>query len=430
MTRVESPSRASTSQEPVAARHTTIFLAVTGIALVTRLVYLLTANTLGLSAFITGGDAPLYMEQARGLLAGQGHQLYGHPTAFHMPGYSLFLAAVYAVFGQSVVAVGVVQAVLGAVTAGIVGAIATRLAGALAGWVTGLIVAFYPHLLIWTGVVVTEVLFITLAMLALWLLIEGQTRGNWRWFAGAGLVLAVGGLTRSQLLAYVPVAAAVAWGLASGRQRWFRAGWIMLAPVVCTSLWIARNVLVIGVATLSTQGTEAIWYGNNPNVAAYHRGGYAYEPPLPQPAPPGLGTDTEAARSAVYGRALRAYLSDHPLSVVEDMPLRLWNMWRPVFAGASARNWLVIGGSYLIVLALSVAGLAATLRRGAHPGVRYVQLYVITLALFHALVIGEIRYRMPIEPALAVFAGIAAARAAGALLLSRLEVNRTLARSV
>jgi 4-amino-4-deoxy-L-arabinose transferase-like glycosyltransferase len=406
-----------------------IFIVVTGIALIIRLIYLLTANTLGLSAFITGGDAPLYIEAARGFLAGQGYQLNGYPTAFHMPGYPLFLAAVYAVFGQGTVAVGVVQAVLGAVTAGIVGAIAMRVAGAIAGAVAGLIVAIYPHLLMWTGVVVTEVLFVTLAMLALWLLIEGQIRGSWRWFAGAGLVLAAGGLTRSQLLAYVPVAAAVAWGLTSGRQRWVRAGWIILAPVVFTSLWIARNALVIGAVTLSTQGTEAIWYGNNPNVAAYHRGGYAYEPPLPQPAPPGLGTDMEAERSAVYGRAVRDYLSDHPLSVVEDMPLRLWNMWRPVFAGASARNWLVIGGSYLIVLALSLAGLTITLRRRAHPGVRYVQFYVLTLALFHALVIGEIRYRMPIEPALAVFAGIAVAHAVGALLPGRLEVGGTLAKS-
>lgn len=423
-TRPRGHSPAPLDLESILTKNRLIVSTVFCAALIVRLAYLMIAHRIGISPIV--GDSPGYIDIAARLAAGNGFQAAdGSPTAWRVPVYPLLLAAIFAVLGPNYDVLGIVQAVLGALTAGLVAAIAWRLAGPISGWFAGLTVAFYPHLITWTPYVLSEIPFIFFAMLALWLLVEGQSQGSRWWFAWAGLALVLGTLTRTMLLAFIPVAAAMAWWLASARDRWMRAGLVVLAPIVLISLWMIRNALVVGSLTLSTQGPVSIWWGHNPDLATYHSGGYAEEPPPPQPVPAHV---SETELSELYWQGLRAYLSAEPLSVVQDMPVRLWNMWRPWYGGSSVRGLLAFGGSYLVVLALGLAGFMLTLRSPPHQGVRYVQSYVISIALFHAIVIGEIRLRMPIEPALAIFAGIAIAHLVS-LLHPSLEASTLLPQS-
>jgi 4-amino-4-deoxy-L-arabinose transferase-like glycosyltransferase len=411
--RAKAVSPAWAMHHTVLTRSAVVIPAIIVVALLVRLAWLAVAYRTGLNPL--GGDSNDYITIASNVLAGEGFRgPIGEPTAYRMPVYPLYLAGILTVFGTDPNIIGIIQAVLGAVTAGVTAATAWRLAGPVAGWTAGLTMATYPHVVTWTHFVLTETLFIFFAMLALWLLVEAQSRGSWPWFAWAGVALALGALTRTTLLPFIPIAAAAAWWLASGLIRWARAGFVLLAPAVLLGLWVIRNVLVLGAVTLSTQGPQVLWWGHTPDLVSYHRGGHAAAPPPPASVPP-FATEVETA--AIYSQAVRDHLTAHPFAVVENIAIHVWNMWRPVPDSYGVLPWLAFGGSYLLVLALGVVGFALTLRRPPQPGVRYVQGYVIALTLFHALTIGEIRLRMPIMPALVILAAVAVAYIASLLSL-------------
>lgn len=351
-------------------------------------------------------DAVLYDEQARSLLAGGGIRFRGQPTALTVPGYPIFLAGVYSLFGQGPAPLGVIHAILGSLTAGAAAWIALRVGTLLASMVAGVLVALNPHLLLWTGLRLTETLFIALSIASVALLVEGQHRNDRRFFVAAGVTLACAVMTRSVVLPYVPIAAVLAAWLAVGRERWVRPALLILIVAAPIAVWVARNAAAVGVAALTTDSASVLWAGHNPDAAAWHRRGYVDTEPLPVPVDPNA---SEAERYRQKMGFVTRHLAAHPLSVLASIPAKLINMWRPVWAGSKARTWIAVGGSYVLLLLLSFIGVFDLVRRPHAAALYYVLAYIAVLFLVHALTIGEIRYRMPIEPALAVIAGIGAA---------------------
>ena len=92
------------------------------LAFLIRLAYVLSLQPR--SFWFDGGH---YSRLATGLLE---HGAYlndrGHPSAYWPPGYPLFLAAIYQLFGVNIVAVRVVQCLIGAGTVAMVHRIARR----------------------------------------------------------------------------------------------------------------------------------------------------------------------------------------------------------------------------------------------------------------------------------------------------------------
>jgi 4-amino-4-deoxy-L-arabinose transferase-like glycosyltransferase len=90
------------------------------------------------------------------------------PSAFYSPGYPLFLAAVYAVFGADpspLVAVHMAQALLSVVTLFVIFRIGVRLHGRTLGWIAVFLGALYPALTFANQQILTEVLFTCLLCL-------------------------------------------------------------------------------------------------------------------------------------------------------------------------------------------------------------------------------------------------------------------------
>jgi 4-amino-4-deoxy-L-arabinose transferase-like glycosyltransferase len=323
------------------------------------------------------------------------------------PGYPLLLAAIYAVFGPSTLAVGVVQAGLGGVTAALIAWLAWRLAGSVAGVAAGLLAAFYPHLVFWTGHVLTETPFVLLVIFTLVLLVEGSVRQKTPWFFAAGLALAAGALTRSVFLIYLPVATILVWWLSTGGARWRSAGALLVGAVVLLAPWTIRNAAEIHVLTpVATKSPFVMWQGNSPASTGGTAGYMDVRDFKPLPLPAGT---SEAATYNAYSAAVVDYLKQHPLSVLERAPIKFWNMWRPVYADSSVRNWIVTGGSYVVTLALAAIGLWSMARRSTARPVAYVYGYLGITFVFHLVVTGMIRFRLPLEAVLLVAAGIGVA---------------------
>jgi 4-amino-4-deoxy-L-arabinose transferase-like glycosyltransferase len=210
-----------------------------------------------------------YFALAQNIAAGNGFSLDGaHPTAFRVPFYPMFLAAL--TFGQQAfLPVLVAQSLVGAGLVLCAALIARELFGNTAAIIAALITAVYPYYVVHDTALQETSLYTFLMALAVLLLLRVHRNGSVLTGIGAGLALGAAVLTRANLAPFALVAQlwlALAGGsnAAPWRRRFFVAilcagtGMLMVAP------WLIRAHEITGLVTLSTQNGFFLWLGNNP----------------------------------------------------------------------------------------------------------------------------------------------------------------------
>lgn len=214
-------------------------------------------------AFDTG-DAPFYIRLAANWLRNgvYGFSINGRlaPVDMRVPGYPVFLAAIFAFAGNSQRAVMLVQVAVDLATCFLIVAMAILLArpdsrrrvALAAPWLA----ALCPFIANYTAVVLCEVLVTFLTALALLVLLETEigrpsaiesrsSRGtNMPWFL-AGIVVGLGTLVRPEtplVLAAAGLTAAAKWWRPRDWRKIARVGLLMAAGLALPLLpWAARN---------------------------------------------------------------------------------------------------------------------------------------------------------------------------------------------
>ncbi|MEQ8603678.1 MAG: glycosyltransferase family 39 protein [Marivibrio sp.] len=179
------------------------------------------------------------------------------PEVERMPLYPYFLAIVTTLFGPHLQAVLAVQAALDAAACVMIGLLAARWSAG-AGLIAGLLAAFSPILVIHSGMILTETLFLTLftGMLLLALrFLERPTAGA---AGGAGLLLGAATLARSVTAPMIGAMTVAAFAVAQARERrWLKsagcAALLFAAACVAISPLLTRNFTELGAASLSAQ---------------------------------------------------------------------------------------------------------------------------------------------------------------------------------
>lgn len=390
------------------------------VAFTVRVVYVVLQTRLDLFVLsFEGGDAQFYLEIARNIAAGSGMSVSGRPTAFVGPGYPLFLAALLRI-GADPLTVGVIQAGLGAATAVLAGLTSLELARAVdleqrvqqrVALASAGLVALYPHLVFWTGYVLTETLFVFLVAAALYALVRARRTRAIRAALIAGLVAGLAAVTRAPFLV-VGLALGGGWYLRdTGPRRGLLATAFLLALLLPVGAWTARNIAVMGAPVVTSTESGFVFYtGNSPGATGGSRG-YVDEKDFRLPAgPPPPGGEVERDRFFL-GHAL-AHVASDPLAVIGRWPAKVVNMWRPSYEGASARNEIVTLVTYVPVLLTGLAGATyLAFRGGLHSSAVTPALFLFIWAGIHIAVTGMIRFRLPAELVLmeaAPFAGLAA----------------------
>lgn len=296
---------------------TGVFLA----ALVVRVAFvLIQTRFLVFDLPFVAGDSLLYLELARNINAGDGMRTAAGPTAYVGPVYPLFLALLTSL-GLDVHGIGLVQAILGSVTAALVALCAAELAlasgrpdrAAPHAGIAGGATAVYPHIVAWTGYVLTETLFLALVAAAVFFALRAARAAALPLAAGAGLFAGAAALTRSAYLAAALVT--FTWLALSARTRR-----LQLAALFAVSLalpvagWTARNVADIGAPIVtSTSGGGSMYHGNARGGTGGTRG-YADDVDIPELVPPS-GLD-EVGRDRFYMRAALADISSDALGTI------------------------------------------------------------------------------------------------------------------
>lgn len=379
---------------------TRIALAATALALLVRVAYVTvqTVTPVFDVAFV-GGDAVLYANIASGIADGHGMQFGGRPTAYVSPGYPIFLAALLRI-GADPLAVGLVQAVLGALTVLCACVTVFELARPaerrLAVAITGLAAAVYPHLVQWTGYMLTETLFVALVAVAIALMVRALHDRQPALAALAGIAGGAAAVTRPPFLAVVAVI--VIWAFREtlrGRMPMAVPLSFAAAAAVLPGAWASRNAIELGAPVVTSTESGFVFYQGNSRASTGGSRGYV-EPPDFVPIDPPVPM-SEVDKDRFYLEIALADIADDPVRTVVRWPAKLWNMWRPAYADASPRNLAVTTGTYVPTLLFGVIGAVVLFRRIGLASAPVPLLILLTWVVIHVIVTGMIRFRLASE---------------------------------
>jgi 4-amino-4-deoxy-L-arabinose transferase-like glycosyltransferase len=205
---------------------------------------------------------------AQNIAAGNGVSLGdGPPTAFRVPLYPMFLAAL-TLGHHTFLPIIIAQSLIGAGTVLCAALIARDLFGNPAAVIAAVLTAIYPYYLVHDTALQETSLYTFLMALAIVLLLRVRRSGSIPAAIGAGVALGAAVLTRANL-APVALLAPVWLALAGGShavpwQRRLRVAIICAGVCMLTvTPWLIRAYQLTGSITLSTQNGFFLWVGNN-----------------------------------------------------------------------------------------------------------------------------------------------------------------------
>jgi 4-amino-4-deoxy-L-arabinose transferase-like glycosyltransferase len=217
-----------------------------------------------------GPDSFEYSRHAQSMLRHGVYSLDGRtPDRMRQPGYPLFLAVVYALFGPSNTPVYYVQAVLNTVNVFLVWKLA-RILGLSSGVAAGaaLLLAVYPPFARLSGLILNETLSILLLLSFAVVFVRTAAEPLAGRAIALGSLLGVHTLCRP-ITALFPVWLTVLmWFVLRRARPALRIGALATVGFALALVpWTARNAIVLGRATfLSTEGGASLYVGVRPDA--------------------------------------------------------------------------------------------------------------------------------------------------------------------
>jgi 4-amino-4-deoxy-L-arabinose transferase-like glycosyltransferase len=323
---------------------------------------------------------------------------------YRPPLYVYFIAFFKAAFG-SLIAVQSVQACVSVALIPAVGRIGRRFFGGRAGLIASALAAFYPESVWFSIHFWSETVFIVLLYWSLDRLLAAKSKRSVMAALLAGFLLGLATLTRETSLYFAPLAALWLVIGSERRREWLRAGVFVAALTLTIAPWTLRNwMLFRAFVPVSTASGLNLWQGNVPLAWNEVHSQYITIPGR-------INRDRYARHlglTAIWQRQptwiFEKLAAQMPLFwEVENFPLRhlYLEAYGPVDPDAYALAALIVLTPYLLTLVCFVLGLAAT---RFDKGQALIVLFVVYYNMLHVVAHSFSRYRLPVMPALFIFA--------------------------
>lgn len=396
------------------------------IAFVLRLFYLVQIQSIPLFYHLAG-DGRTYDEWAQRIAVGD---WLGKGVFYQAPFYPYFLGVLQLFFGHNLWLIRFVQIILGSLSCALIYLIGRKLFSRTTGIAAGLILACYAPAIFFDALIEKSILDLFLLSLLLFLLIGPVETRQWiRWLA-AGATLGLFGLSRENALilaAVVPVWLVITFSDQNiqTRARWaalfFGGLLLVLVPVGI------RNLAVGGEFKLTTSQFGANFFiGNNPAADGTYGSVHKIigEPQLE-------GNDAARLAERALGRHLSpGEVSDYWLkkswNYIRTEPTKWFQLlakkWLMVWNAREVEDsddfyiycqwsWLLTFFSWInhfgVLAPLAAAGVWLTRNQWRRSWLLYA--IIISFALSVTVFYVFARYRFPLVPLLALFAGAALA---------------------
>lgn len=358
-----------------------------------------------------------YEDIANSLLAGHGYTYVVGQTpyvaAVSSPLYVLLTVGVYLITGHSQTVVLVLQALAGGLTAVLAGWLAAHATRPEAAWIAGGLVAIDPGLLVYAAEL-HPLTFDALAFLAvICLTVALPFHPRVRSAALVGLSLGIAALTRTTILSLTPLLLLWANRYRGMRLLSWSAAALVIVALVVYSPWPIRNSVLLGqLVPGSSESTEWLWRGTNPNAtgSSLTAEGQTMLSVAPPEFQARVAAANEAERINLYRDAAYQFVEQHPLDAARLFAVKLKAFWwgsestgllYPALWTTLYEAW------YIAVLALAAVGVWSAWRdeRGRSVAVLILASLVL-VAVSQAVFYVEGRHRLAVEPLVLVLASI------------------------
>lgn len=358
----------------------------------------------------------------------------GVPTSLRPPLYPVLVAGIYELFGtENWRAVRIVQALMSLITVCIAFRLGSNAYSREVGLLAAGVMCFYPSLLWYNNLLLTEVLCIFLLSAALLAISRAlQDSSLWPW-AGVGVLIGLTALTRSVfwLLPLVLTVYLIAVGPWRIGRRIASAVTMLTAFCLALAPWSVRNSALqqtfVAVDVMAGRNLMMGNYEYTPKYRAWDAISNAGETSWNQVlfskslVPPGT---TQGQLDKIAMRYGIKYVFTHPLETCERMLVKLVNFWQLEreaikgskegdFGSAARLAWLPmalwITACYIATVFLATFGILLSPPANWRLHVVFVLLIALVCGL-HTITFAHSRYHLPLLPVLSIYAGAAVAR--------------------
>ena len=348
------------------------------------------------------GDEISYDSLANRILTGQGFTLEtGEPTAWRTPGFPLLLGLIYRMTGEDRDRARAILALLTGLTSlGVFWLCLALTKDTSIALLSGMV---WESLLITNGLagqLIGESSAALIFVCGLILVVASSRRDSIILAGAAGLLVGFAVLIRAYLI-FVPLGPFI-WLLLEKKRRF--AAVFLLSFSIVVGGWMTRNLASLGAFTLSTEGPEVVWCGNNAWARGSWPGEWMKEDSEQRkylraryPEYDGAG---EVAKSRIYVRETIHQLTHDPAHILWLAPRKIAIFFSPFSFWAN--DWV-----YLALAPFSLIGVVQLWRLQAMRSVLWLVVApIIGVMIVCLLTFGDPRFRHPVDPMIAVLASV------------------------
>jgi 4-amino-4-deoxy-L-arabinose transferase-like glycosyltransferase len=334
-------------------------------------------------------------------------------TAVRAPGYPLFLAGVYWLFGHRYGAVRLLQALIDAVTCILFYFVGKNLFDRRVGFIAALGLSLYPLQIYMVNLFYSETLSYLFQMMVFWLATLLSERKHMGIPLATGVLLGATTLTRPTATLWVPLM--LLWvAYVSLRARDVRrVAMVALGLLLTFGPWTLRNYLVFDAFIPITPTGVGFWAGANPLSV-----GAGMEPnehtwdgdDYPDYGWYGWEGLTEVENANRFKEKAWTWIKTNPEGFLKLVPKKLYRLWSPASRAVQVDRRLlpwqmaIVLLPYLLFLVAAGVGIVLTRRKWYQLFPLYA-LIIATNALV-ALTYGATRYGIAMAPCLILFAAV------------------------
>ncbi|MBF0557620.1 MAG: glycosyltransferase family 39 protein [Nitrospirae bacterium] len=335
------------------------------------------------------------------------------PTGDQLPFYPLVLAAAYYLSSAplSFWLIKLLQAFLSALTCIIIYLSALRLFNRRAALIAGVITAFYPLFILNAAKMIPETFltfWLSLSLLSLLLLRDGPSLRNQ---LVSGLLIGITLLNSNIVVPAIPFLGIwLLWLPGGWKEKVMRTLLVIGTAFLIVSPWAIRNQVVFKEFTpLKTTMGLNFWLGNNPRAT-----GTFFLPssePMESVLPNSFYEDfaiSETKQDKKLNAEAMAYVKGNPSHFASLFFKKFYYfVWFPPdnIVSKEARLYKkLFKFPYGLILASCVAGAVLFMRRNVRDAFLVGSVICSIAILYSIFVVGHIRYRMPVEPFIILFA--------------------------
>lgn len=210
-------------------------------------------------------DSSRYLRVAMNILHKRGFTEWSYPSAFSPPLYPLFMAGIFRIFGMNTIIIKVIQILLNVLTSVWIYLIGSTVFNRRVGLLSAFGIAINPDIIVMSGSLYTETLYIFLSCLTFACLVYALRfpRKTWAWWL-TGIMMGLSILTRHIMILY-PI-------MMLGTVVIFSSLHVLRRPVIHLSLacylllipWTVRNYVIFDQFVPVASGAGGgLWHGSD-----------------------------------------------------------------------------------------------------------------------------------------------------------------------